>query len=78
MDRRRHALLHNQRALYFKRTLLLEPWVVAVNVPYRVGAGLEHWARPDVAKSPEPAGPNGPATWRPSSPSSLQTWRRSR
>ena len=34
----RHALLHNQRALYFKRRLLLEPWVVAVSVPFQIGA----------------------------------------
>jgi len=37
VDTWRHALLHNQRALYFKRRLLLEPWVVAVSVPYRIG-----------------------------------------
>jgi len=38
VDTWRHALLHNQRALYFKRRLLTEPWVVAVSVPYRIGA----------------------------------------
>ena len=37
VDKWRHALLHNQRALFFKRTLLLEPWVVAVSIPYRIG-----------------------------------------
>ncbi|HEX6261985.1 MAG TPA: APC family permease [Actinomycetota bacterium] len=37
VDRWRHALLHNQRALFFKRTLLREPWVVAVSVPYQIG-----------------------------------------
>jgi hypothetical protein len=41
VDTWRHALLHNQRALFFKRTLLVEPWVVAVSVPYRIGAARE-------------------------------------
>ncbi|HEX9824276.1 MAG TPA: amino acid permease [Actinomycetota bacterium] len=34
----RHALLHNQRGLYFKRILLYEPWVVAVSVPYQIAS----------------------------------------
>lgn len=41
VDKWRHALLHNQRALYFKRTLLFEPWVVAVSIPYQIGAAPE-------------------------------------
>ena len=32
-------LLHNQRALFFKRILLFEPWTVAVSVPFHVGNG---------------------------------------
>jgi hypothetical protein len=35
----RHALLHNQRGLFFKRILLYEPWVVAVSVPYQIASG---------------------------------------
>lgn len=43
-----HHALHNQRALYFKRLLLFEPWVVAVSVPFHLGRR-------------EPAGAAGPA-----------------
>jgi amino acid transporter len=36
VSRRRHALLHNQRALYIKRLLLFEPRVVLTSVPYHL------------------------------------------
>jgi hypothetical protein len=32
----RHFFLHNQRALFFKRLMLFEPWVVAVSVPFHL------------------------------------------
>lgn len=37
----RHQLLHNQRALFFKRLLLFEPWVVVVSVPFHLGTRRE-------------------------------------
>jgi hypothetical protein len=45
VDKWRHALLHNQRALYFKRRLLFEPWVVAVSIPYQIGSAPGPGAR---------------------------------
>lgn len=38
VDKWRHAILHNQRAFFFKRKLLFEPWVVAVSIPYQIRA----------------------------------------
>ena len=38
VESRRHKLLHNQRALFLKRLLLFEPWVVSVSVPFHLGA----------------------------------------
>jgi hypothetical protein len=36
VTRRRHSLLHNQRALFIKRLLLFEPRVVLTSVPYQL------------------------------------------
>ncbi len=36
MMRRRHSVLHNQRALYLKRLLIFEPATVLTSVPYQV------------------------------------------
>jgi len=38
LGKRRHLLLHNQRALFVKRLLLSEPNVVVTSVPYRLSA----------------------------------------
>jgi amino acid transporter len=40
VEKWRHQLLHNQRALYFKRILLFEPWTVAVSVPFHLANGV--------------------------------------
>ena len=36
VSKRRHYLLHNQRALYIKRLLLFEPRVILSSVPYKI------------------------------------------
>ncbi len=63
----RYELLHNQRALYIKRLLLLEPNVVLTSLPYRIEQAPRHAPHPrrdgasaSASAQPEPS-PKRPA-----------------